>query len=143
MIRDQSRWIRFPGSAFRGEAQHPDGVIVKTNEPVRGPFFEVERYFTDLLYITSLEAPDWHSVRLLAERISDEVIRLTDTIWDNPGPALRVISTALECCIAATALADGIEECPETSTTLDALPQKIQTALHWIRVTSYGAHYDR
>ena len=33
MIQDQSRWIRFPGSAFLGEAQHPDGVIVKTNEP--------------------------------------------------------------------------------------------------------------
>jgi hypothetical protein len=33
LIRDPSRWIRFPGSAFHGEAQHPDGVIVKTNEP--------------------------------------------------------------------------------------------------------------
>ena len=33
MITNQSKWIRFPGAAFQGEAQHPDGVIVKTNEP--------------------------------------------------------------------------------------------------------------
>jgi len=33
MVADQAKWIRFPGAAFLGEAQHPDGVIVKTNEP--------------------------------------------------------------------------------------------------------------
>ena len=33
IIADQSKWIRFPGSAFIGEAQHPDGIIVKSNEP--------------------------------------------------------------------------------------------------------------
>ncbi|WP_159351357.1 hypothetical protein [Roseomonas harenae] len=33
LIKDQSRWIRFPGSAFLGEAQHPMAVIVKSNEP--------------------------------------------------------------------------------------------------------------
>lgn len=33
IIADQSKWIRFPGSAFLGEAQHPNGIIVKTNEP--------------------------------------------------------------------------------------------------------------
>jgi len=33
LIVDQSKWIRFPGEAFLGEAQHPNGVIVKSNEP--------------------------------------------------------------------------------------------------------------
>jgi len=33
ILNDQSKWIRFPGPAFRGEAQHPDGIIVKSNEP--------------------------------------------------------------------------------------------------------------
>lgn len=33
ILNDQSRWVRFPGPAFRGEAQHPDGIIVKSNEP--------------------------------------------------------------------------------------------------------------
>jgi hypothetical protein len=33
MIADQARWIRFPTPAFRGEAQHPNGIIVKSNEP--------------------------------------------------------------------------------------------------------------
>jgi hypothetical protein len=33
IIADQSRWVRFPGTAFRGEAQHPDRIIVKSNEP--------------------------------------------------------------------------------------------------------------
>jgi len=33
LIRDQSKWIRFPGSAFLGDAQHPNAVIVKSNEP--------------------------------------------------------------------------------------------------------------
>jgi hypothetical protein len=32
MIKDQSKWIRFPGPAFIGEAQHPNGIIVKSNE---------------------------------------------------------------------------------------------------------------
>jgi hypothetical protein len=33
IITDQSRWVRFPGPAFIGEAQHPEGIIVKDNEP--------------------------------------------------------------------------------------------------------------
>jgi len=33
IMMDQTKWIRFPGSAFIGEAQHPNGIIVKTNEP--------------------------------------------------------------------------------------------------------------
>lgn len=33
IIKDQSKWIKFPGSAFLGEAQHPDKIIVKSNEP--------------------------------------------------------------------------------------------------------------
>jgi hypothetical protein len=33
ILADQSKWIRFPGSAFKGEAQHPEGIIVKSNEP--------------------------------------------------------------------------------------------------------------
>jgi hypothetical protein len=33
IIADQSKWIKFPTAAFRGEAQHPNGIIVKTNEP--------------------------------------------------------------------------------------------------------------
>jgi hypothetical protein len=33
ILMDQSRWVRFPGSAFKGEAQHPDQIIVKSNEP--------------------------------------------------------------------------------------------------------------
>jgi hypothetical protein len=33
IIADQTKWIRFPGSAFLGEAQHPNGIIVKSNEP--------------------------------------------------------------------------------------------------------------
>ena len=33
ILNDQSIWVRFPGPAFRGEAQHPDGIIVKSNEP--------------------------------------------------------------------------------------------------------------
>ena len=33
IITNQSRWIRFPGEEFIGEAQHPDGIIVKSNEP--------------------------------------------------------------------------------------------------------------
>ena len=33
IMMDQTKWIRFPGSAFIGEAQHPNGIIVKSNEP--------------------------------------------------------------------------------------------------------------
>jgi|SRR5215471_10345403 len=33
ILNDQSKWVRFPGPAFRGEAQHPDAIIVKSNEP--------------------------------------------------------------------------------------------------------------
>jgi hypothetical protein len=33
ILADRSKWIRFPGVAFKGEAQHPDKVIVKSNEP--------------------------------------------------------------------------------------------------------------
>ena len=33
IITNQTKWIRFPGSAFVGEAQHPNGIIVKSNEP--------------------------------------------------------------------------------------------------------------
>jgi hypothetical protein len=33
IITNPSKWIRFPGQQFIGEAQHPDGVIVKSNEP--------------------------------------------------------------------------------------------------------------
>jgi hypothetical protein len=33
ILADESKWINFPGTAFKGEAQHPDGIIVKTNEP--------------------------------------------------------------------------------------------------------------
>jgi hypothetical protein len=33
IITDQAKWIRFPGAAFHGEAQHPNGIIVKSNEP--------------------------------------------------------------------------------------------------------------
>ncbi len=32
-LADQSKWIRFPGSRYKGDAQHPDGIIVKDNEP--------------------------------------------------------------------------------------------------------------
>lgn len=32
IIADQARWIRFPTPAFRGEAQHPGRIIVKSNE---------------------------------------------------------------------------------------------------------------
>ena len=33
ILADQSKWIKFPGAMFKGEAQHPDRIIVKTNEP--------------------------------------------------------------------------------------------------------------
>jgi hypothetical protein len=33
IIGDQARWVRFPTPAFRGEARHPSGIIVKSNEP--------------------------------------------------------------------------------------------------------------
>jgi hypothetical protein len=33
IIKDQSRWIRFPQPEFQGEAQHPNEIIVKSNEP--------------------------------------------------------------------------------------------------------------
>jgi hypothetical protein len=33
ILMDQSNRILFPGRAFKGEAQHPDGIIVKSNEP--------------------------------------------------------------------------------------------------------------
>lgn len=33
IIMDQSRWVRFPSPACRGEAQHPSQIIVKDNEP--------------------------------------------------------------------------------------------------------------
>jgi hypothetical protein len=33
ILADSSKWIRFPGAKFKGEAQHPDGIIVKSNEP--------------------------------------------------------------------------------------------------------------
>jgi hypothetical protein len=33
IVGDQTRWVRFPTPAFRGEAQHPSGIIVKSNEP--------------------------------------------------------------------------------------------------------------
>ena len=33
IIADKSRWIRFPTSAFLGEAKHPAGIVVKSNEP--------------------------------------------------------------------------------------------------------------
>jgi hypothetical protein len=33
MLADDSKWIRFPGAEFKGEAQHADHIIVKSNEP--------------------------------------------------------------------------------------------------------------
>jgi hypothetical protein len=33
IITNQSRWVHFPGQGFIGEAKHPDGIIVKSNEP--------------------------------------------------------------------------------------------------------------
>jgi len=33
IITNPSKWIRFPGEEFVGEAKHPDGIIVKSNEP--------------------------------------------------------------------------------------------------------------
>src|SRR3954469_6802478 len=33
LLRDEVKWIRFPGASFKGEAKHPDGIIVKSNEP--------------------------------------------------------------------------------------------------------------
>jgi hypothetical protein len=34
ILQDETTWIRYPDDPkFKGEAQHPDGIIVKTNEP--------------------------------------------------------------------------------------------------------------
>ncbi len=33
ILADRSKWILFPSPAVKGEAQHPDQIIIKTNEP--------------------------------------------------------------------------------------------------------------
>jgi hypothetical protein len=34
ILQDQRKWIRFPdGPQYKGEAQHPEKIIIKSNEP--------------------------------------------------------------------------------------------------------------